>query len=249
MDEHAVAQALRAMSHRMPGADIASLVVPVTRAWNGDREGGRLTATRAVIADAAWGPGYAAGVAHGHQFVTDFFVQAAEQLFDRDSQQVDARAETVLEAVIGAAALVAMAGPTVTDDGPSRRDSLAAMGEVGGDTDAEHAAIAARVGWTHGYHTGDADGGWSAAGHIVGMVEFLLSDETLRLTEVGGVNARDWLIHLDVTSRQHSEHDVAHPRSAAAQAFPQLRQVSAVTTETPSVASGNAPQQRHGRHR
>src|SRR6266508_2857160 len=256
MDEYAARQALRAMSPRMPGADIASLVVPVTQAWNDHRAGGPLMATMAVIADATWRPGYTAGTAHGHAFVTDFFATAAQRHLTGDASRLNEpsrlneQSQRLLRAVAGTAAAIAKAEPTVTDEGPSRYDYLTAMGDANGDTDPERAAIAARVGWQHGYHTGDADAAWSAAGRIVSTVKDLLGTDTLQAASLDGLSAKDWLTRLDVTSREHSERDVMYPRSATAQAFAPLREVRADTARDAAAGpSGTLPQQRQGRRR
>jgi hypothetical protein len=248
MDETQLRQALRAMSPRMPGADIESLVAPVTRAWNGHRDDTRLkvTAVMAVLVDAAWPPGYRAGVVHGHGFVADSFAHAVAA---QDSDRCDALGQRVLRAVAGTATAVAAMAPTVRDEGPSRHDHLTALGDANWSTEAEYAAIATRVGWTHGYQAGNADAAWSAAGRIIGTVHDLLGEQTVRRAVIDGQPANDWLVRLDVTARENSEYD--RPRaSAAAQAFAPLRAVHAQpASATHSPVVGDQPHHHQGRRR
>jgi hypothetical protein len=249
MDEHAVRQALRDMSPRMPGADVDSLVAAVTRAWNAHRDDTRLkvAAVMAVLVDATWPPGYRAGVAHGHRFVTDYFARTAA---GQETGGCDAQGRRVLRAVAGTAVAVAAMAPTVHDEGPSRRDHLTAIGDANWRTEAEYAAIAARVGWTHGYRMGNADAAWSAAGRIIGTVHDLLGEPVVRAAVIGGAPAQDWLTRVDVNSRQHSELDVDRPHSPAAQAFPQLRAVQATPAVDAAAVDGRHQIRRHpGRHR
>jgi len=249
MNEQAVRQALRAMSPRMPGADIGSLVAPVTRAWNDHRRGGRLMATVAVIVDAAWPPGYAAGVAHGHRFVTDFLVRTAQRQL-ADAGRLDEQGRRLSHAVLAGASVISGSVVTVANTGPSRYEYLTAMGDANGDTEAERAAIAARVGWTHGYRTGDADAAWSAAGRTLSVVKDLVGTHTIRQVTIDGMRGDDWLAQLDVTSREASAHDAIHPRSVPAQAFVPLRQVGSATTNSArTVPDAAAAQHRPGRHR
>lgn len=250
MDERATRDALRAMSPRMRGANIETLVEPVMRAWNDASEvGQRVTAMTAVV-DATWPHGYAAGAAHGHRFVIDYFARAAKETLAGHRHEIDPQSQRMLRAVAGTAAAVARSEPTVTDNGPSRYDYLTATGDANGTNDAEEAAIAARVGWMHGFKAGDADAGWSAAGHVISTVQDLIGEDAIRRAEINGQTGSDWLTRADVGSRTDSEHDVWHPRPSAAQAFPPLRQVSATptTTPAPSTSDGTA-QQRQGRSR
>lgn len=250
MDERTARQALRAMSPRMPGADIDALVTPVAQAWNGHIAGGRLLATMAVIADATWRPGYTAGTAHGHRFVTDSFTQTARRTLADGADRLAPQAQRLLRAVAGTATAVSTTLSTTVDPGPSRYDYLTAMGDANGVTDADNAAIAARVGWMHGYHTGDADAAWSATARIVDTVYDLLDEDTVERLTLDGLTGDAWLARLGVSAREPSEHDVMYPRSSPAQAFAPLREVRVTSTvDTTDPTAGNAPPQRQGRRR
>ena len=114
----------------------------------------------------------------------------------------------------------------------------------------DSAAIAARVGWMHGYKAGDADAGWSTAGHIVSTVSDLVGASALGRLDINGQRGDDWLLRADIGSRTDSERDVWHSRPSAAQAFSPLRQVNATpATDSARPVPGAAAPQRQGRSR
>ena len=250
MDKSAMRDALRLMSPRMRGADIEAMIQPVMRAWNDASATGRRVTAMTAVVDATWPQGYAAGVVHGHRFVSDYFARIAKQTLAEHGDKLSPQSRRMLRAVAGTAAAVAASTPTASDPGPSRHDHLTAAGDANGTTDAENAAIAARVGWMHGYKAGDADAGWSAAGHIVTTVSDLIGASTLGYLDINGQTGDDWLIRADIGSRTASERDVWHSRPSTAQAFSPLRQVSATpATDSAHPAPGAAAPQRQGRSR
>jgi hypothetical protein len=232
------------MSPRMHGAEIEALVEPVMQAWNNASTTGRRAAAMTAVVNAAWPWGYAAGVVDGHALVTDYFVRIAQQTMTQQGTRLDPLSQQMLRAVDGVAAAVSFAWPTVTDEGPSRRDYLTATGDVNGTTDAEDAAAASRVGWTHGYKAGNADAGWSAAARIVSAVGNLVGTDTIERVRIDGQTGSDWLNRVDVDSRSDP-----HERSAAAQAFSPLRQVHAAPASDAIATPGEASRQRQGRSR
>jgi hypothetical protein len=250
VDKSAIRDALRLMSPRMRGADIEALIEPVMRAWNAAGAPGRHVAAMPAVVGATWTLGYAAGAVHGHRFVSDYFARIAEQALAEHRDKLDPESRRMLRAVAGTAAAVAAWPPTVIDAGPSRHDYLTAAGDANGTTDAENAAIAARVGWMHGYKAGDADASWSTAGHILTTVSNVVGASTIGRLDINGQRGDDWLNRADIGSRTDSERDVWHSRPPVAQAFSPLRQVSATTaTDSARPAPGAAAPQRQGRSR
>lgn len=249
MDESTIRDALSAMSPRMRGADIEALIEPVMRAWNDASATGRRVAAMTAVVDATWPQGYAAGVVHGHRFVSDYFARIAKQTLAEHGDKLDPESRRMLRAVTGTAAAVA-AWPPASDASPSRHDHLTATGDANATTDAENAANAARVGWMHGYKAGDADAGWSAAGHIITTVSDLVGASTLGGLDINGQSGDDWLIRADIGSRTASERDVWHSRPSTAQAFSPLRQVNVTpATDSARPAPGGAAPRRQGRSR
>jgi hypothetical protein len=248
MDEQATRQALRSINARMPRADIEALVVPVTQAWNDHISDNRLQATIAVIRDATWPPGHAAGVHHGTEFVTHFFAHTA-RLTLADTSRLDPGSQRLLRSIAGIAAAVEKAPTTVTDPGPSHRELDVALMDITRQSDADRAADAARVGWTHGFHAGDADGAWSATRHMLTAIEDLLGEAGVARATIDGVDGHGWLQATDIDARRNSEQAI-RVRSTTAQAFPRLRALDpTAAADMPAPTAGNVSNQRRGPHR
>ncbi|XVU24284.1 hypothetical protein ACQPZJ_44825 [Actinoplanes sp. CA-054009] len=232
----------------MRGAEIEALIETVMRACNDASVTGRRVAVMTAVVDATWSQGYAAGVVHGHRFVSDYFARIAKQTLAEHGDRLDPESRGMLRAVAGTAAAVAASAPTARDPGPSRHDYLTATGDADGTTDTENAAIAARVGWTHGYQAGDADAGWSAASHIGTTVSELLGASTVRRLDINGQRGDDWLIRADIGARTASELDIRHPGPLTVVALRPLRQAGATpATDSVRPAPGRAAPQRQGR--
>ena len=137
MDKSAMRDALRVMSPRMRGADIEAMIQPVMRAWDDASAAGRRGAAMTAVVDATWPLGYAAGVVHGHRFVSDYFARIAKQTLAEHGDKLSPQSRRMLRAVAGTAAAVAASTPTASDPGPSRHDHLTAAGDANGTTDAE----------------------------------------------------------------------------------------------------------------
>ena len=208
MDESTANAALHAMAERMPHADVDALTPAVTRAWNTGYGGSPpWAAAMCAVVDVTFGPGYRHGAAAGSDFTAGYLIREAVATRDRltAAGNPDLVAVHIMDTIARTSTVASQTSPTVRSPGASRADYAIALGDYNDESQPGRAAAAARTGWSCGRAQGHADAAWSLIGTVRQAVTHEVSELALRLVEIEGRPAREWLDQLEARARYSAE--------------------------------------------